>query len=227
MQKDYYLNILYPNQDKFLKLLDSLETDFYLTGGTALSRVYLNHRYSDDLDFFVNDNPKFQAQIDIVISELKKQNFNFDIVTKDKSFFRIFINVDNTILKTDFVNDIKYRTGDLESDVIFSKIDSKMNILSNKLSALTRFETKDVVDIVYLSNNFAFHWQEAFIHAEQKDLWVNPIEVSKVLDSFPLSKLDEISWINKRPEDDWFVDCISTITKDILLGADNSLYSND
>jgi len=34
-----------------------LPVEFYLTGGTTLSRVYLHHRYSDDLEFFVNDVP--------------------------------------------------------------------------------------------------------------------------------------------------------------------------
>jgi predicted nucleotidyltransferase component of viral defense system len=28
-------------------------TPFFLTGGTALSRYYTHHRYSDGLDFFV------------------------------------------------------------------------------------------------------------------------------------------------------------------------------
>ena len=47
----YYKDTLYPLQDKVLKLIDSLQTPFYLTGGTALSRCYFNHRYSYDLDF--------------------------------------------------------------------------------------------------------------------------------------------------------------------------------
>jgi hypothetical protein len=29
-----------------------LRQEFFLTGGTALSAFYLQHRYSDDLDFF-------------------------------------------------------------------------------------------------------------------------------------------------------------------------------
>ena len=31
---------------------DFLKNTFYFSGGTALSAVYLQHRYSDDLDFF-------------------------------------------------------------------------------------------------------------------------------------------------------------------------------
>lgn len=48
----YYLDQLYPLQDKVLRVITECDTDFYLTGGTALSRVYLHHRFSDDLDPF-------------------------------------------------------------------------------------------------------------------------------------------------------------------------------
>ncbi|MBW7858763.1 MAG: nucleotidyl transferase AbiEii/AbiGii toxin family protein [Leptonema sp. (in: Bacteria)] len=34
-----------------MKCVSDLKLPFFLTGGTALSRFYLNHRYSDDLDF--------------------------------------------------------------------------------------------------------------------------------------------------------------------------------
>jgi len=34
-----------------MNILNRSGTDFFLTGGTALSRGYYHHRYSDDLDF--------------------------------------------------------------------------------------------------------------------------------------------------------------------------------
>jgi len=37
-----------------------VDDSFYLTGGTALGRHYLKHRYSDDLDLFVNRNNDFK-----------------------------------------------------------------------------------------------------------------------------------------------------------------------
>ena len=48
-----------PFQDRVLHILDDLDTEFYLTGGTAASRGYLGHRFSDDLDLFVNDAAEF------------------------------------------------------------------------------------------------------------------------------------------------------------------------
>ncbi|MBW2708388.1 MAG: nucleotidyl transferase AbiEii/AbiGii toxin family protein, partial [Deltaproteobacteria bacterium] len=54
MSKKYYIRNLYPFQDWVLKLIMNVDDTFYLTGGTALGRYYLEHRYSEDLDLFVN-----------------------------------------------------------------------------------------------------------------------------------------------------------------------------
>src|SRR4051794_23764818 len=56
MDKVFYFERLYPLQDRILAVLTGVDTGFYLTGGTAASRGYLQHRLSDDLDFFVNDD---------------------------------------------------------------------------------------------------------------------------------------------------------------------------
>lgn len=45
-------------------------TPFFLTGGTALSRFYYNHRYSDDLDFFVHNDDNYAHHVQTVLSLL-------------------------------------------------------------------------------------------------------------------------------------------------------------
>ena len=47
--------ILTPKQSHFLEIAQSesqIAKRFYLTGGTALSEFYLQHRFSHDIDFF-------------------------------------------------------------------------------------------------------------------------------------------------------------------------------
>jgi predicted nucleotidyltransferase component of viral defense system len=47
--------VLTPLQEKVLDILFDhgfADRGYYLTGGTALSEFYLQHRYSDDLDLF-------------------------------------------------------------------------------------------------------------------------------------------------------------------------------
>ena len=78
MRDDYYQNTLYPLQDKILEIVGKLPVGFYLTGGTALSRAYLHHRYSDDLDFFVNNVPDFKSQVNIIIKALADLGHTID-----------------------------------------------------------------------------------------------------------------------------------------------------
>jgi predicted nucleotidyltransferase component of viral defense system len=56
MSEKYYTNNLYPFQDLVLKLIMKVDNTFYLTGGTALGRHYLKHRYSDDVDTNIERN---------------------------------------------------------------------------------------------------------------------------------------------------------------------------
>ena len=73
MHENIYRDKIYPLQDRILKVLEELDLDFYLTGGTALSRCYLQHRYSDDLVLFVNDLSTFKNQCKTMINASKKK----------------------------------------------------------------------------------------------------------------------------------------------------------
>ena len=64
MQEHFYLDKLYPLQDIVLRSIEDLETGFYLTGGTAISRAYFHHRYSDDLYFFMNASANFLPEVE-------------------------------------------------------------------------------------------------------------------------------------------------------------------
>ena len=61
LRSQYYEETLYPLQDGVLNIIYQSGTDFFLTGGTALSRAYYNHRYSDDLVFFVNQSKTYNC----------------------------------------------------------------------------------------------------------------------------------------------------------------------
>lgn len=225
MHADYYQNTLYPLQDKVLKIIGQLPVEFYLTGGTALSRVYLHHRYSDDLDFFVNGVTNFKQQFNTVIKELKVTGYQFDVTAAEDGFARIFIFDGENSLKLDFVNDVPFRSGTLSETTLFSKTDNILNILSNKVTALGRYAPKDVVDIVFICGIIPFNWENIFNDASDKDIWVNPINVSETLEQFPIEKIQEIAWINEAPSNDWFKGRINQIIPDLINGGNNTLYN--
>jgi predicted nucleotidyltransferase component of viral defense system len=210
----YYSDTLYPLQDKVLKIVDLLKTPFYLTGGTALSRCYLNHRYSDDLDFFVNNETNFLSLVDTILRELQ-QNFAVETVMRSETYVAIKI---ETILKVDFVNDVAFRYGDPKPHPLFSRIDNLENILSNKLSALiSRDEAKDVVDIVAISKKIVVDWRKIFLDVNSKAVGISPVDVAKRLTEFPLELLDVIKWIEGRePRVDVFQTDISQMCDSML-----------
>lgn len=223
MQKDYYQNTLYPLQDKVLSVISDLPVDFYLTGGTALSRVFLHHRYSDDLDFFVNDSKEFKMQMNHVLEGLKNATLNFSVITIDESFARLQVKEGNATLKLDFVNDVTFRSGSLISTNLFLRTDNIENILSNKITALGRSAAKDVIDIIYICGIHAFGWEKIMADAQQKDLWVNEVEVAQMIEQFQISKIDEIYWIDSPPASEWISERIAIIIGDIITGKRNSL----
>ena len=222
MQEHFYLDKLYPLQDSVLRSMEILSTDFYLTGGTAISRAYFHHRYSDDLDFFVNASQTFSNQIDAIVNHLKSQFFDIKSGAKSESFHRLFITKDEVVLKIDFVNDVPFRKGEPQPTSIFERTDNVINILSNKISALSRDEPKDLSDILLIARNTKFDWREIIEDAKNKDLDVEEVERAKMIDEFVIERLSQVNWCSQIN----IVEAerhVKIIAKDILLGRNNSL----
>ncbi|MDD4648499.1 MAG: nucleotidyl transferase AbiEii/AbiGii toxin family protein [Desulfoplanes sp.] len=225
MHADYYQNMLYPLQDTVLKIISPLPVGFYLTGGTALSRAYLHHRYSDDLDFFVNQSSTFKQDVELILKTLTNNHLPPKVAVADAGFVRMQIPGDDFALKIDFVDDVPFRSGIPVLTPLFKRTDTLENILSNKITALSRSEPKDVVDIVFISRHASFDWANIMANAVCKDMWVDPISVADILDTFPLHTLEDIAWIGPKPSPEWFQAQLASVIHDILKGIPNSLHS--
>lgn len=207
--------------------MEQLPVEFYLTGGTALSRVYLNHRYSDDLDFFVNGSDKFKSQVDTIVKSLTGIKLKPEIIQADEGFVRMNIREEQIMLKLDFVNDVPFRREAPVLTELYRFTDTPLNILSNKVTALPRLEAKDVADIVCISLKYSFNWKSVISEAAEKDMWVNPPETARILDEFPVERLTVLNWIDQAPDPLWFGSRLRIIIKDILQGNNNTLYREE
>jgi len=223
MPETFYLDKLYPFQDQVLKEIETLNLDFYLTGGTALSRCHLHHRFSEDLDFFVNHHNDFRKQCATAIEALRSR-WGCDVAATSESFVRLFIQGEQVALKIDFVNDVPSHFGAIEPSPIFFRTDNWRNILSNKICALSRMEAKDIADIIFIARCYSFEWESIIDEAKEKDLWVEPIEICRLMSQFPINLFKEIKWISHV---DWvlLVKDLNIIHKDIFMGSANSLQS--
>lgn len=224
MQDNFYTNFLYPLQDSVLIKLLGANTDFYLTGGTALSRFYLNHRYSDDLDFFVNHVPDFQQQTNRCISLLEKSGLTLKKELYTSDFVRLFVIENGVPLKIEFINDVLFHFDGFMTSSLGFKIDSWQNILSNKISALQRNAEKDIADLLIICTKFEFDWVQMINAAKDKDSWVDEIEVSRIINNFDVQRLDVVKWIAK-PNTNWCADTLKIISEDVLLGRSNRIVN--
>ena len=222
MSKNHYTHNIYPFQDLVLKLVMKVDDTFYLTGGTALGRHYLKHRYSDDLDFFVNRENNFKQLVNEIILQLQNHFTEIEIALLSEDFARIFIHNEGYPLKIEFVNDVLFHTGEIQSANFFHRIDSWENILSNKICALSRDEAKDVADLIFLSMKYPFTWETMINYARQKDTWVNEIEVSQSVYEFDTRRLTKINWIKETKYEN-LQDVCKIIARDIIDGGKNSL----
>ena len=208
-----------------------LNTPFYLTGGTALGRHYFNHRFSDDLDLFVNSDPDYSRHVAQILNALEEnqKQFNFAIdyrrVRKEEHYTQIFLTqLENAAdLKLDLINDIAAHYGELEHSKTMGRIDSWRNILSNKLAAAFRYEAKDFADIWIIAKNKPIVWREIITEAKTKEAGIDPLALQEILRTFPSDEVMAVKWSIPIDQKEFITD-LATIADDILQGKENSLF---
>ena len=227
----YYETKLYPLQDEILRKLKTLNQPFYLTGGTAVSRGYLHHRYSDDLDLFANNTDNFLNRVETIIVFLQKEGYKVEISSNSSpNFSRLFINkgingINKNGLKIDLVNDIDVHFGEIQETEVYFRTDSIRNILSNKYTALYRFSVKDIVDICEIAKNYSFNWKEIIAEANKKEVGIDLKEVVQIFNSYSEKDLMSIKWV-KAPDIEQLKEIMNVVAFDMLNQAQNSLCKN-
>jgi predicted nucleotidyltransferase component of viral defense system len=199
---EYYEKNLYPLQDGVLNTVSRCGTHFFLTGGTALSRAYYRHRYSDDLDFFVSSDNAFKDQANLVLAALEEEGFLLDTgkrFIKDVTYWSVFVRREDieAELKLDFVNDLVPHFGPLVQTSLFYRTDSIQNMLSNKITALFRFAAKDVADLREIFLHEKIDWAEAFRQAREKEAGIEVPLVCEIITGIPEDEFDSLKWIRK------------------------------
>lgn len=178
---------IYALQDKALAVIFSVETTFYLTGGTCLNRFYHNRRYSDDLDLFTNENALFRDDVRAILGAIESASLHCTVQVDARDFIRLII---QKKLKVDLVNDRVYRHGKSVKSPQGFMLDNELNICANKLCAiLGRDDPKDVFDLYTIFEKGKIDWKKG-ISASAKKCLLDPEVLEFRLSSFPLELLD-------------------------------------
>ena len=214
----YYFDVLYPFQNRVFQLLNRIDTEFYLTDGTAASRGYLNHRFSDDLDFFVNDDDRFSLWVERLIQSLIIQpDWLCQVLLKEERFARLNISQNDLLLKIEWINDVPSRIGEINIHPILGRLDSQENILANKITALLdREEPKDLADVWGFCCQMGLSIQNAITHAESKAAGVFPADLARVLCSTTYEDWKAIRWITP-PSSEHFIRQLDELGEKLLV----------
>jgi Nucleotidyl transferase AbiEii toxin, Type IV TA system len=172
-------------QDRFLERFFAGPSagDFYLTGGTALARFYFQHRESDDLDLFTND----QAQDFTLVNRTALgivHTLYLQIVSQaatDTFIQYIVVDPAGTSLKVDLVKDVPVHFGD-PTILAGVRVDSLENIGSNKvLAVFGRTDAKDFIDLYWILHNSTLTFDALFEQAREKDLGLSELYLAYAL----------------------------------------------
>ncbi len=200
------VTILTSSQKKILGLLakDKIFSKlFYLSGGTALSEYYLHHRFSEDLDFFSED------EIDKIwlnsIAKKIKQAIGFQKLDIEESFNRnlVYFTTPVTTIKTEFTY---YPFVQIESFMVRNgiRVDSLTDIAVNKFFTIYQKPTaRHFIDLYLILTENNYTWDQLEKLARIKfETDIDPIQLgsqlikSETVKDLPkmMKKLPEIQW---------------------------------
>lgn len=149
------MEILTPFQKRILTTIghSDLAPSFYLTGGTALAVYHLQHRYSEDLDFFA-DAREAMTGVTAIASEIAQElNAQVEFTRTFPTFVETFLTSEaGERVKIDFAFDTPFRLQPTTTDPAHGiRVDNLTDMASNKLAALFgRTEPKDFVDVYFI-----------------------------------------------------------------------------
>lgn len=204
----FFLERLYPLQDDVLARVRDLTTGFYLSGGTAASRAYLRHRFSDDLDLFTNDAPEFPLWADRVIEALRRRpGGTVSVALRERRFVRCVLETPDVALKIEMVDDVPSRVGSPREHAVLGRVDSAENILANKLTALVdRREPKDLADVWGFCCRMKLSLEDALAGAQGKAVGLFAPDVARPLLEATRDDWSLVRWIDAPDVAAWLTE---------------------
>lgn len=157
---------------------EKLREKFYLTGGTVLAGFYLHHRYSEDLDFF--NEQDFEVEGIQVFFKKIQPTLGYSTIDSQQSYNRnlFFLKFDDEILKIEFTYFPfpRIEPGIVESGV---HIDSLIDIATNKLFTIYQQpRARDYIDLYLICQEKNWQTTDLVKQAKVKFDWhVDPLQL--------------------------------------------------
>jgi predicted nucleotidyltransferase component of viral defense system len=175
--------------------------NFFLTGGTALAEFYYQHRLSEDLDFFSEnevDSREVLKCVSRISNKLKPSKVSQESLNGQEVFYfnfgkTDFVKIDFACFPFEHLGKFKYYNN--------LRISSPLDIAVNKLHAIsTRSRSRDYFDLYLCLNKIPLSVKEIIKNYRLKfDVYISPEHIAtsfvKVLDAQDTPVfLENIQW---------------------------------
>src|SRR3989338_4866687 len=162
----------------YLGRTPSMRESFYLTGGTPLAAFYLNHRYSEDLDFF-SETEIDLVGLNLMMSEMKRALLITGIDFQ-QSFNRnlFFIHLKSGVIKTEFTY-FPFPRIEKGNAQFGMSVDSIVDIAVNKLFTIyQRTKARDYIDLYCICREKGYKIRDLIAMARVKFDWhIDPLQL--------------------------------------------------
>lgn len=177
--------------------------NFYLSGGTALAEYYLQHRLSEDLDFFSLEEVD-PMNIQVSLKSFQKEA-GIDKIDFQQSFNRnlFFLHYKDGVIKTEFTY---YPFTQIEEPQIIGgiKVDSLIDIAANKTFTIYQQpSSRHFIDLYLIIKTKGWKFRDLMQKAHAKfDSPIDPIQMGQQLLKVT-ELLDLPTMITELPEKEW------------------------
>jgi len=182
-------NVLTALKKDFLVSFFKTNQDFFLSGGSALGVFYLQHRFSQDLDFFTLNSAHWHLIENETRGIADSIGAHCDSLTLTPYFQRYKLTRNKETEIIDFVmekvpqhDELKCRFGDIIVDTLSEIGINKMCML------ISRSEIKDIIDLYYLEQS-GFKIEDHIEDAKRKEGGFDPAVISHILSTLEINSI--------------------------------------
>ncbi|MCA9370189.1 nucleotidyl transferase AbiEii/AbiGii toxin family protein [Candidatus Woesebacteria bacterium] len=152
---------------------------FTFSGGTALSSMFLHHRFSEDLDFFSLEEFDPRMLHDFISSlkdTLQYSHFDYRSSFNRHLFFLHFKNREILKLEFDYYPFPPIQKGPKYKNI---QVDSLIDIAANKLHIMSvKPRSRDYIDLFFIYNVHHYNLKELYYQTKQKfDTHIDPVQL--------------------------------------------------
>jgi len=208
----------YALQDQVLRTVSRLDTGFYLTGGAAAARGYLNHREEETLVLAVSDDRHFGGWAEAVVGALRATpGWTVEGGPPEPRFVGLAVQGPGSRVRLKLVSEMFPHMGQIVTHPVLGRLSSALNLTADLvIDLLDVAEPTDLADLWGFCVREGRPVVDALDAARRKGATVFPIDLARVLAGAGRAEWELVTWVS-GPTPDRYLEDLRRLAEELLL----------